>query len=47
LPDPGILQRLLQAQLAPSAAELAALVQASAERRAWQETCNLRTLLQA
>ena len=46
LPDPGILQRLLQAQLAPSAEELAALVAASAERRAWQEICNLRTLLQ-
>jgi thioredoxin-like negative regulator of GroEL len=47
LPDPGILQRLLQAQMAPSAAELASLVQASAERRAWQAICDLRTLLQA
>jgi thioredoxin 1 len=47
LPDPGILQRLLHAQLAPSAAELAALVAASSERRTWQEICNLQTLLQA
>ena len=47
LPDPGILQRLLQAQLAPSAQELAALVQASEERRNWQNDCNLRTLLEA
>jgi thioredoxin-like negative regulator of GroEL len=47
LPDPGILQRLLQAQMAPSAAELAALAQANAERRAWQNDCNLRTLLGA
>lgn len=46
LPDPGILQRLLQAQLAPSAEELAVLVEASAERRAWQEISNLSTLLQ-
>jgi thioredoxin 1 len=47
LPDPGVLQRLLQAQLAPSAQELATLVQASDERRSWQNVCNLRTLLEA
>jgi thioredoxin 1 len=45
LPDPGLAERLLQAQLAHSDAELAALAAASAERRNWQAHCNLRTLL--
>ena len=43
LPDPGILQRLLQAQLAPSAAELAALVAASSERRTARMARNLQS----
>jgi thioredoxin 1 len=47
LPDPGLAHRLIQAQLEPSAAELAAQAQGSAEHRAWQNDCNLRTLLDA
>lgn len=47
LPDPGLLHRLVQAQLAPGAQELALLAHASDERRAWQKDCNLRLLLGA
>jgi thioredoxin 1 len=45
LPDPALAERLLQAQMAHSPDELAALAQSSAERRQWQADCNLRTLL--
>ncbi len=44
-PDAQLADRLVQAQAAHSEAELAALAQSSAERRAWQHDCNLRTLL--
>ncbi|MEC5162134.1 thioredoxin 1 [Janthinobacterium sp. CG_23.3] len=47
LPDPGLAHRLVQAQAAHSADELAALSGASAERRQWQRECNLRALLRA
>jgi thioredoxin 1 len=47
LPDPALADRLVQAQVAHSDAELAALIDSSAERRRWQEQCNLRTLLRA
>jgi thiol-disulfide isomerase/thioredoxin len=47
LPDAGLAERLLQAQAAHSDEDLARLAQASAERRAWQLQCNLRTLLRA
>jgi len=47
LPDPSLLHRLMQAQLAPGTAELALLAHASEERRAWQRDCNLRLLLNA
>lgn len=46
LPDLHLADRLLQAQLAQSDAESLALAHSSAERREWQRTCNLRTLLQ-
>jgi thioredoxin 1 len=46
-PDLQQADRLLQAQLAQSDAELAALAHGSAERRQWQRDCNLRTLLRA
>jgi thiol-disulfide isomerase/thioredoxin len=45
LPDPAVAERMVQAQLAQDDAELARLAQSSEERRAWQEECNLRTLL--
>ena len=45
LPDPALAERLLQAQTAQSDGELARQAQSSAERRAWQEDCNLRALL--
>lgn len=45
LPDPALAERLLQAQLAHSDTELAALATSSDERRQWQRDCNLRTLL--
>lgn len=47
LPDPGLAHRLVQAQAVHSAAELAALTGASAERQQWQRECNLRALLRA
>ena len=47
LPDPGLAHRLVQAQAAHSADELAAQALGSAERRQWQRDCNLRTLLHA
>ncbi|MES2129514.1 MAG: thioredoxin family protein [Pseudomonadota bacterium] len=45
LPDPGLADRLVQAQAAHTDAELAALANSSEERRQWQRDCNLRTLL--
>lgn len=45
LPDPATAERLLQAQVGLSDAELARQAQLSAERREWQEECNLRVLL--
>jgi thioredoxin 1 len=45
LPDAAIAERMLQAQLEHSDAELARLAQSSAERRQWQQDCNLRLLL--
>ncbi|HBI68502.1 MAG TPA: hypothetical protein DDZ22_05605 [Massilia sp.] len=46
LPDPAVAERLVKAQAELAPAELARLAQSSAERRAWQRDCNLRTLLQ-
>ncbi len=46
LPDLHLADRLVQSQVAQSDAELSALAHSSAERREWQQTCNLRTLLQ-
>jgi thiol-disulfide isomerase/thioredoxin len=45
LPDPKVADRLLQAQAALAAEELTRLAASSAERREWQEACNLRKLL--
>jgi thioredoxin 1 len=45
LPDPALAERLLQAQTAHSDEELERQAHSSDERRAWQEECNLRTLL--
>ncbi|WP_317204711.1 thioredoxin family protein [Janthinobacterium sp.] len=47
LPDPGLAHRMVQAQAQHSAAELAELAAGSAERRRWQQECNLRQLLGA
>ncbi|CDG82249.1 thioredoxin family protein [Janthinobacterium agaricidamnosum] len=47
LPDAGLAQRMIQAQVALSAGELAAQSASSAERRAWQQSVNLRQLLAA
>lgn len=47
LPDAALAERLLQAQLACGDAELAALARSNVERSAWQQQCNLRTLLGA
>ena len=45
LPEAAVAERLLQAQVDLPQAELDRQAQASAERRQWQETCNLRVLL--
>ena len=45
LPDGGLAHRMVQAQQALSAAELAALSRSTEERRNWQRDSNLRTLL--
>ncbi|MBY0556342.1 MAG: thioredoxin family protein [Burkholderiaceae bacterium] len=45
LPDAGVAQRLIIAQAALDAAELAAQAASSAERRDWQQDCNLRSML--
>ena len=47
LPDGGLAHRMVQAQQALSAGELAALAASTQERRDWQRDCNLRTLLAA
>ena len=47
LPDGGLAHRMVQAQQALSAEELAALAGSTQERRDWQRDCNLRTLLAA
>ncbi|APA67769.1 MULTISPECIES: thioredoxin family protein [unclassified Janthinobacterium] len=47
LPDGGLAHRMVQAQQALSATELAALAASTQERRDWQRDCNLRTLLAA
>ena len=45
LPDGGLAHRMVQAQQALSAPELAALSRSTEERRNWQRDSNLRTLL--
>jgi thioredoxin-like negative regulator of GroEL len=45
LPDPKVAERMVLAHADTGQAELARLAQSSEERRAWQEECNLRTLL--
>lgn len=47
LPDPALADRLVKAQAALGAGELAQLAGGSAERREWQRDCNLRILLAA
>ena len=47
LPDPALAERLIQSQVAQTDAELTKLADSSAERREWQDECNLRTLLAA
>lgn len=46
LPDPNQLNRLLAAQAAKSAEDVAAEARGSSERASWQRDCNLRLLLQ-
>jgi thioredoxin 1 len=45
LPESRLAERLLRAQVAQSAAELAAHAASSATHRSWQKDCNLRQLL--
>jgi thioredoxin-like negative regulator of GroEL len=45
LPDPKVAERMVQAQVEQSDAELARLAQSSEERRQWQRECNLSALL--
>ncbi len=45
LPDPALAERLIQAQVSQSDADLTALAMTSVERRDWQAQCNLRALL--
>ncbi|MCM2568789.1 MULTISPECIES: thioredoxin family protein [Janthinobacterium] len=47
LPDGGLAHRMVQAQQALSAQELAALAGSTQERRDWQRDCNLRHMLAA
>ena len=47
LPDGGLAHRMVQAQQALTADELAALSTSTGERRGWQRDCNLRTMLAA
>lgn len=45
VPDAQVAERLIASQAALGDDELARLAGSSGERRAWQEDCNLRTLL--
>ncbi|MGK5023802.1 thioredoxin family protein [Janthinobacterium sp. RB2R34] len=47
LPDGGLAHRMVQAQQALTADELAALSTSTGERCGWQRDCNLRTMLAA
>lgn len=47
LPDPGLAHRLIVAQTEYGDAQLAALAGSSEERREWQRSVNLRSLLRA
>ncbi len=47
LPDAALAERLLASQLAHSDDDLARIAAATEERRGWQRTANLRTLLRA
>lgn len=47
LPDAGLAQRMIQAQVELSDAELASLSASTPERCTWQQQVNLRTLLAA
>lgn len=47
LPDMRLADRLIRSQLEKSDAALNAEAQSSTERRAWQNDCNLRKLLEA
>lgn len=47
LPDGGLAHRMVQAQQALSAQELAALSTSTEERRSWQRANNLRSMLAA
>jgi thiol-disulfide isomerase/thioredoxin len=47
LPDPALADRLVKAQAAHSDEELARLATSSAQRREWQQDCNLLELLRA
>ncbi|MCA1860440.1 thioredoxin family protein [Janthinobacterium sp. HSC-3S05] len=47
LPDGSLAHRMVQAQQALSAEELAALASSTQERRDWQRDCNLRHMLAA
>lgn len=46
LPDTKLAERLVEAQVGKSEAELYAEVQGNVERQAWQRDCNLRLLLE-
>jgi thioredoxin 1 len=45
LPDPALAERLLLSQTSQSDSELAHQALSTAERREWQQLCNLRTML--
>ncbi|MFC3109185.1 thioredoxin family protein [Undibacterium arcticum] len=45
LPEPRLAERLLNAQVEQSAAELATNAASNATHRSWQQDCNLRQLL--
>ncbi len=47
LPDPQLAERLLQAQLALNADELASQAASTTEKRDWQTHCNLHKLIAA
>ncbi|MGB9989270.1 thioredoxin family protein [Massilia sp. SM-13] len=45
LPDPNVANRLIETLAAQPEDELARLAQSTAERRQWQQDCNLRALI--